>query len=426
MKKKKFIENLDSEIPELIKSFYPLNFLRKIYLTITVSASKNLSNNAASGAFYFLLSIIPLALFFVYVLDSWLSDYGQVSNMFFLLLSYINPEFNREFFDKIGLLKGGNIVYGFLGVIGLFWSIRLVFNSIRSTFNIIFQRNNKRGIIRNSLIDLIFIPIIIVICVAFLLLSQLLKQVDKLISFFNIENVLKISYMNIFSDITVLALSVLIAFIIYKFIPEIKIKWTYALSGAIYFVISIFILQIVLSKLIVLANYHLVYGLISTVIIALMWAFFLFFLLYFFASYIVVQQKSLELEFIKWFSLIEGKGNFIDKFIFSKGLKSFKEFYITLNKGDVLFKEGECGQYIYFLLDGDIDIYKNENLVGDVDKNSFFGEAGVAGDCIYNSTAKVKSNGSCLKLSAEFYHRITSISPEISKAILDTAVMRKY
>lgn len=425
MKTNKFIENLDTELPELIKSFYPLVFLRRIYLTITISASKNIFNNAASGAFYFLLSIIPLALFFVYVLDAWLSDYGKVSTMFFQLLSYINPEFNKEYFDKMGLLQGGNKLYGFVGIIALIWSIRLVFNSIRSTFNVIFETSNKRGIIRNSLVDLIFIPIILVSSVLFLLLNRLMKELEILLIKFDITLFVKKSYINIFTDINFVLLSILTIYIIYKFIPAIKIKWIYALSGSLFFVISVFIVHYFLSKVIAYGYYHIVYGLISAVIIGLIWAYVIFFLLYFYASYIYVQNKSLEIEFIKWFSVRAGKGNFIDKFLFSKGFKSFQQFYIPFSTGEILFKEGDKGEYIYLLLNGNINLFVDNKFIQDVGINSFFGESGVVGECVYNSTAECMVSGSCLKLPKEFYQKISNLSPEILKAILDTVVMRK-
>ena len=68
--KDEIMEKIDIQPVELIRTFYPLSLIRRIYLTFSFFGSKSLINHAASGAFYFLLSVVPLALFFVFVLDT--------------------------------------------------------------------------------------------------------------------------------------------------------------------------------------------------------------------------------------------------------------------------------------------------------------------------------------------------------------------
>ena len=386
------IEKIDIEPVELIKSFYPLTLLRRIYLTFTFFSNKSLINHAASGAFYFLLSIVPLALFFVFVLDSWLSGYGKVSDYFFQLLSEINPEINKQFFENLGLLKGGSSIYGVVGIIGLLWSARLVFTSIRNGFDVIFPSIRQRG----------------------------------LIYAFDLNNIIDLSFLNSLTGFYPVILAVFIAFMLYRFIPNVKIKGTYALTGAILFVATMILTQKILGLFISWSKYHILYGVISALIIALFWTYILFSLFYFFAVFIYVQSHYTELEFIKWYSAVNGKAGMVDKIFFYNSLSSLKCYQKAVAKDEVIFKQGDKGGYIFLLLSGVVFLEKDKNFVSDIAVNSFFGESGVVGECIYDIDAVCQVPGYILQLPQELYEKIVSASPDISQNMLKTVIERKY
>lgn len=420
------MEKIDIEPVELIKSFYPLILLRRMYLTFTFFTGKGLVNHAASGAFYFLLSIVPLALFFVFVLDSWLFGYGKVSDYFFQLLSEINPEINKQFFENLGLLKGGSSIYGIVGIIGLLWSARLVFMSIRNGFDVIFPSINQRGLIKNNLISLIFLPIIFITTIVFFLSSAIVKQLNKLIYTFELNDMLDLSFLNSLTGFYPVLLAVFIAFILYKFIPNVKIKGTYALSGAILFVAVMLITQKILSLFMVWSKYYILYGVISALIIALFWTYILFALFYFFALFIYVQSHYSELEFIKWYNAVNGKASVMDKLLFYNSLSSLKCYQKTIVKGDKIFKQGEKGGSIFLLLSGVVFLEKNNNFISDIAVNSFFGESGVVGECVYDTDAVCHVPGFILKLPQEFYNKIIAASPDVAQNMLKAIIKRKY
>ena len=280
------MEKIDIQPVELIRTFYPLSLIRRIYLTFSFFGSKSLINHAASGAFYFLLSVVPLALFFVFVLDTWLSGYGKVSDYFFQLLSNINPAINRKFFESLGLLKGSSSFYGIVGAVGLLWSSRLVFTSIRNGFDIIFPSNKKRGLIKNNLVSLIFLPITFVAVLSLFITSAVIKQINKAVEIFSLQEFIDLSFLNTITKYYPVVLALFIIFILYKFVPRVKVKGTYALAGAILFIISIYFTQKILGAFIGASQYNIIYGVISALIIALIWTYILFILFYFYATFI--------------------------------------------------------------------------------------------------------------------------------------------
>lgn len=420
------IEKIDIEPVEFIKSFYPLTLLRRIYLTFTIFSKKSLINHAASGAFYFLLSIVPLALFFVFVLDSWLSGYGKVSDYFFQLLSEINPEINKQFVENLGLLKGGSSIYGVVGILGLLWSARLVFTSIRNGFDVIFPSTHQRGLIKNNLVSLIFLPIIFIATLVFFLTGAVIKQLNKLINAFDLNNIIDLSFLESLTGFYPAILAVFIAFMLYRFIPNIKIKGTYALTGALLFIVVMYFTQKILGIFISWSKYHILYGVISAVIIALFWTYILFSLFYFFAVFIYVQSHYKELEFIKWYSAVNGNAGIIDKLLFYNSLSSMKSSQISLSKDEAVFLSGQKGGFIYLLLSGVVFLERDKKFISDIAVYSFFGESGVIGDDIYDSDAVCQVPGFALKLSKEFYNSVSAASPEISKNMLTAIIERKY
>lgn len=422
--KDELIEKIDIQPVELIRTFYPFTLIRRIYLTVSIFSNNSLINHAASGAFYFLLSVVPLALFYVFVLDIWLSGYGKVSDYFFQLLSNINPAINRDFFESMGLLKGNSSFYGIIGAVGLLWSSRLVFTSIRNGFDIIFTSSKKRGIIKNNLVSLIFLPITFVSALSYFIISAVTKQVDKLINEFNLNDLIDLSFLNSLTSYYPVVLALFIAFILYKFIPKVKVKGTYALAGAILFIVSIYLAQKILGAFIGASKYNIIYGVISALIVALIWTYILFILFYFFATFIYVISHYSELEIVKYYNTYHNKSFFLDKIMFTSSLSSMKQYELKLNKGDKLFSYNQQGGYIYMLLSGIVFLEREGKFIADIPTNSFFGESGVIGEMVYSSDAVCQVPGYALKIPKEMYDKITTVSPNISSEILTNVVER--
>lgn len=422
--KDEIMEKIDIQPVELIRTFYPFSLIRRIYLTFSFFGSKSLINHAASGAFYFLLSVVPLALFFVFVLDTWLSGYGKVSDYFFQLLSNINPAINRKFFENLGLLKGSSSFYGVVGAVGLLWSSRLVFTSIRNGFDIIFPSNKKRGLIKNNLVSLIFLPITFVAVLSLFITSAVIKQINKAVEIFHLQEFIDLSFLNTITNYYPVILALFIIFILYKFIPRVKVKGTYALAGAILFIISIYLTQKILGAFIGASQYNIIYGVISALIIALIWTYILFILFYFYATFIYVMSHYTELEIVKYYETVHYKSFFLDKLMYTSALSSVKKYELKINRDDKIFSCDEAGGYIFMLLSGIVFLERDKKFIADIAVNTFFGETGVLGDCMYNSDAVCQVPGYVLKIPKEMYEKMIAVSPNLSNEILNNVIER--
>ena len=91
-----------------------------------------------------------------------------------------------------------------------------------------------------------------------------------------------------------------------------------------------------------------------------------------------------------------------------------------------MFKHGSNGGFIFLLLSGIVFLEKDKKFVSDIAVNSFFGESGVVGECIYDIDAVCQVPGFILQIPQDLYEKIVSASPAISQNMLQTVIERKY
>ena len=330
-----------------------------------------------------------------------------------------------KFFESLGLLKGSSSFYGIVGAVGLLWSSRLVFTSIRNGFDIIFPSNKKRGLIKNNLVSLIFLPITFVAVLSLFITSAVIKQLNKAVEIFNLQEFIDLSFLNTITKYYPVVLALFIIFILYKFVPRVKVKGTYALAGAILFIISIYFTQKILGAFIGASQYNIIYGVISALIIALIWTYILFILFYFYATFIYVMSHYTELEIVKYYETVHYKSFFLDKLMYTSALSSVKKYELKINKDDKIFSCDEAGGYIFMLLSGIVFLERDKKFIADIAVNTFFGETGVLGDCMYNSDAVCQVPGYVLKIPKEMYEKMIAVSPNLSNEILNNIIERK-
>ena len=169
--------------------------------------------------------------------------------------------------------------------------------------------------------------------------SAVIKQMNKAVEIFNLQEFIDLSFLNTITKYYPVVLALFIIFILYKFVPRVKVKGTYALAGAILFIISIYFTQKILGAFIGASQYNIIYGVISALIIALIWTYILFILFYFYATFIYVMSHYTELEIVKYYETVHYKSFFLDKLMYTSALSSVKKYelkIIIMNK--ILFR----------------------------------------------------------------------------------------
>ena len=95
----------------------------------------------------------------------------------------------------------------------------------------------------------------------------------------------------------------------------------------------------------------------------------------------------------------------------------------TVKKGEILFREGEKGDYICFVLDGCLDVIKksenNSNVeITSVSKGRLIGEMSIVDHIPRSATIKARSKSKLASLSLEGFELILNDHPKIGVKVL--------
>ena len=97
--------------------------------------------------------------------------------------------------------------------------------------------------------------------------------------------------------------------------------------------------------------------------------------------------------------------------------------FIELRKGDILFEEGEKGDYVCFVVDGILDVMKSTEsgkrvVLTDLQKNRSIGEMAVIDDFPRSATVKARKNSTLVILTRQGFDAILKEHSEIGVKIL--------
>ena len=97
--------------------------------------------------------------------------------------------------------------------------------------------------------------------------------------------------------------------------------------------------------------------------------------------------------------------------------------YVFLEKSDILFSEGDAADAIYYVLDGEFIIYKDNNgaiplELTRVKKNQFFGEQAVLENSVRSGTLQAAESSRVLTLSKDGFYEIIDKYPRIGVILL--------
>jgi len=135
------------------------------------------------------------------------------------------------------------------------------------------------------------------------------------------------------------------------------------------------------SRFFSITQFNVIYGVLGSLILMVLWVHFCFVLFFFFAEYVFVSDKIdvLVLERMYFFRLRQDiKGKKIEKFLFRHPKRIFEKYARRYKPGEILFREGDRGTDIYFIYSGSIGISRTidgvEHKLATLEEGEVFGE----------------------------------------------------
>jgi len=406
-------------------------FLQTSYGTVLQFLKNQLASHAAAAAYYFLLSIAPLVLLVVSILNTSLGNHPELTAELFAYLSEFNKELNEDFFRRIGILETQAAISG-LGLLGVLWTSRLIISSIQSAFGVIFPSGRSRSFVWSNLLSLVLVPGVLMLLILSALtnvvlhfLHDQLKEFSRLIQVYDL-------LLSLSGLIVPLVLVFGLIFICYRFLPLSKPKTWHAALGAGLCTLSIHGLKLAFLKYVSLASYNYVYGSLGAVIFLLLWVYLLFVLFFLFAQLVEVAGRVDVLALGRIIAPQNdsgGMGERLENRIFGTSQRIFSKYSLTVPAGDVIYRNGELGRDIYYLHSGKVELFGSADPLHSrqlavIEPGNFFGETAYLLNQHRISTARALEFSEIFLIPPDLFEGLLAHNPPVSRKIINSLVQR--
>jgi len=408
-------------------------FLQQLYITVQLYSGNGLANHAAACAYGFLLSMAPILLLIAFILfftlkASPMAITGLIGN-----ISILEGIFDEEWFinDYFIIVRPG--LSGVISAVSVIWAGMILSISMQRGLKITFPGGKVRNPIVNTLVILFIEAVVLIIILAAIFSSRTAIWLYRELNFLpNISITSRIG-MRVFS---VLALWFL-AFFAYSFIPANHPRKLSALKGAFLYALVYSCIAFILDYILNISRYNFLYGTLGSLVVLLInvYFFFNFFLLG--AQFVYVTDSFDALVFTKLRQInnaavkeAEPKRSAPKRvmpwlthklfFPIDGGMKRYLRHY---EMGGVIFSQGDSGDDIFYLLDGEVEIFlsalQDDGSADVIKAGSFFGEMGHLLSEERNATIRAKTDVSVFVLPPSLFDTVLKYDSSLDMDIIE-------
>jgi membrane protein len=281
-----------------VLSFEFLKRLWKVLLTTFSSFSNdNGLKLSASLAYYTVFSLAPLLILVISLAVFIGGPYADTNSLYEHIKGYVGAEAAIQIQDTIKHLQfSGKTGFALIaGIATLLIGASSIFLEIQDSLNIIWRvkAKPKKGWVK--MLQNRFLSFSLIISLGFLLLASLLVNViinglsERITRFLPSITTLLITCVNM--GITLIVIATLFS-IIFKFLPDVKIKWSDVRAGAFFTAVLFMLGQYIISLYIKYSAQGSAYGAAGSIIVILVWIYYTAAILYIGAEFTQVYAEA--------------------------------------------------------------------------------------------------------------------------------------
>lgn len=280
---------------------YSKEFLKKIWKVLVASFTGFNNDNglklSASLAYYTVFSLAPLLILITSVVSLVFGHDAMDNKVYPQIVEYVGSKAAIQIQDMIKSLQlsGKTGIAVVSGVITLVIGATSMFLEIQDSLNIIWRvkAKPKRGWVK--MLQNRFLSFSLIISLGFLLLVSLVLNIIVLAISHKLEHFLPGLTVWVFNGINVgltfIVISALFA-IIFKFLPDVEIKWGDVRSGAIFTAILFMLGKYIIGLYIEFTAQGSTYGAAGSIIVILVWIYYTAAILYIGAEFTQVYAEA--------------------------------------------------------------------------------------------------------------------------------------
>lgn len=381
----------------------PFFITRETFSAYKLHGGLNLS---ASLSFYAMFAMIPMALILFFVLSYLVVSSNHAVINLAIITSNFEPKLSRRIMTEVYKVAQHKTAWSAVGTFALLWFTIPLASGLRTAFYNIFAIAEPPSFLKKSIQDILAVIGILFVFFMFTFADLML---GKFLHFFH----LAFAHSAVFEAASTLAIITLLLAAFYRLFFPIKISFNYILIGSLVTAILWMGMRPLFSE-VFSANhsYGAIFGGMKNVFVSLAWLYYTFAIFLLGTELIATLHKRDILLLRGLFNETEnGNQAFMDKLIGLYGI-SFKQ-------GDTIFKDGEEGDDLYYVVSGKISLVRDGKLMRRLKQGDYFGEMAMLSDPIRIADAIVDSPvAEVIAISSEHIQALVLSEPKIAMRFL--------
>jgi membrane protein len=344
---------------------------------------------SASLSFYAMFAMIPMALLIFFLLSHFAVSSNYAIVKLAILISNLVPKYSNRIMIEVYNIAKHKAVWGIFGMIAMLWAATPLAGALRTAFFTIARIPEQPSYLRRKLEDVLGVVGILALFFLFtfsgLMLEKALGVFSRLPWFAGVINWL--------ASLVVSTISIAL---FYRAFSPAEAKWRHILMGS-------FVTALLWSAmrpafglfLVVNHSYGTIFGGMKNLFLSIGWLYYGFVVFLIGTEVIAVLHKK---------DVLMLRGLFLEA---PSDLDQYHRQLMTLfgriyHKNDVIFRKGEAGNSLFYVLSGRVAIRHENNTLRTLGPGSYFGEMAFLTRAPRTADAFVESESA----------RIVVISPE--------------
>jgi membrane protein len=359
-----------------------------IYDAVSNFGANGDTNQAAAVSLYTILSAIPLFILTIIVAANVFTSYPLLQQDILDAIRSFNPYFSEKLMDQLGHIETKKNLLGSLGLLGLLWLAAAIFSVMETALNIIFRSPKKRNYFLSKMLAISMIPLgwtlgaasLIVSAVAAFLMAQPFVLPG------GIEISLGAAAGFLLRYLLPYIVTVVFSFFLYWIIPTAKNRPLVLLAGSAFFAFLMEIAKQLFAWYIAnYTRYGLIFGTLEPVVILALWVFYVA-LIFLFCAELMASYQRRDLLLLERAMLKPHKSYLkVDE-------RLFKKFGHGYHKGEIIFKENDKGNEMFYVLAGRVCLEKDagevKKILAELEPGQYFGEMATLVDAPRSASAR--------------------------------------
>jgi len=400
-------------------------FFQKFMLTSSLFLKNELVYHAAATAFFFLLSIAPIFLILLLTFNKYLASFPNISDEFFAFLKNINANIDKDFLVRIGLINVKAKVAGIIGLLNLLWAGCWILTAIQKGLEIVFKSQKIRTTLVMNVLSLLALTVMLGLAFLAAVISIGLNFIQAMMvdNFFFMK--LISSFMPVMKDLLPFLSTFLLIFLSYRFVPGTKPTTLSSLKGAFWCALAVILLHLLMARFLSVTRFNIIYGVLGSLILMLLWVHFTFVLFFYFAEYTYVSDNidSLTIGRMYFFRLQPDiKKKKIERFLFKHPKRVFEKYARHHQAGETVFREGDHTTDIFYVYRGRIGIYRlieeTQQRFASVEAGEIFGEMAYLLKEKRMATAISETESTILVISADIFEELLQVNQPFARDVI--------